>query len=325
MKRLGLSVLVVAVVIGAGTYLWNLPRYSATDLKLNHDYYERLIKAHGAKAAYAEFKKRTVSLPPERQHVAAHVIGALIGEAEGANGVTICDSTFSFGCYHGLFTTIVAREGAQVIPELDAACIKAFGPLGTGCQHGIGHGILEYTGYEQLNDALALCKETIEKVPLLGCSSGVFMEYNDPLMGDPDKLAPSIRTFDAAHPYVPCTSVSQRYQPSCFFELGGWLDRTQGGAAKLCSALSGEQRKNCFLGMGARIGQETQLEVSKMREACANANPGDENVCRAGVRWSLWADPAQRSRASEACADPNKDHAETCESLGDLTRGTYPS
>lgn len=304
-----------------------MSRYSPADPLYNQAYWSEVMNQKGAAKAYAEFKDRTGKLPLERQHVAAHVIGALIGEAEGARGVATCDPTFSFGCYHGLFGTIVAREGSSIIPELDAACVGAFGPLGTGCQHGIGHGILEYTGYEKLDEALALCRHTTERAPLLGCSSGVFMEYHQPLSGAPDTLLPSVRTFDPSNSYEPCDAISGRYRASCFFELGVWFERAlpEGKGGELCAALPQADRLYCALGAGAGIGERTTLSVEVMRTHCSTFGDAGEAACRAGVRWSLWANPNERSRAEEACVDPDISRQAACETLGDLTKGAYAS
>jgi hypothetical protein len=319
----GLALLGAMVVFRHGPAL----RYDANDPAYNRAYWTQEVTSSGAAAAYEEFKERTSVLPENRQHFAAHVIGSAIGEAVGPDGIKVCDASFGFGCYHGLFSDVIARGGATLIEQLDAACVEAYGQLGTGCQHGIGHGILEYVGYDHVNDALALCKKTTQVVPLLGCTSGVFMEYFSPLTGPADALVPSMRTLDPAHPYAPCTDVPKENQASCYYELGGYL-RTSGGsvamAGKTCSGLSGSARENCVMGAGTLAMHVNGNDVTRAHAECAALSATDQLFCRAGVRWAVFQIPERRSEAAIGCAYADPVLEKKCETLGDLTHGLDP-
>ncbi len=321
------AVLALAIcALGVMTFLSSsMVAYRDTDPTYNRAYWVQELGHLSARNVYAEFKKRNETAPLGRQHFGAHVIGSLIAQKEGVKGITICDSSFGFGCFHGLFGYLIAEGGVPLIKSLDAQCVEAFGVLGTGCQHGIGHGILEYTGYTKLNDALALCSHTTETVPLLGCSSGVFMEYNAPLTGNADALVPSTRQFDAAHPYAPCTDVAEKYQASCYFELGGWLhevfakEYTKIGA--VCAGLKEVHRTDCFLGVGAGIPAQDGYDVDSARSTCGLFSSLDETSCRAGVRWAFYQEPQHRAEAPKACAGSDTVRESACERLGDLTEG----
>ena len=319
-----LAILLIILCVTAGYHWTHAIRYSDTDPAFNRAYWEQQIQRHGAKDAYAEFKERTEKAPLARQHFAAHVMGDVLAEKLGTEGITVCDTSFAFGCFHGLFSAIIAKEGTAVIKELDAACVKAYGVMGTGCTHGIGHGILEYVGYENVAKALELCGLTTQKVPLLGCTSGVFMEYNQPLGGDPQNLVPGTRPFDPTHPYMPCTHVPQQFQASCYFELGGWLRTSiSDDAAKrsgVCAGLSGEPRSRCYMGIGSGSAHEHGYDMTASLAECAALAPADEFSCRAGVRWGFYQVPETRVRANEACAYADAQQS-ACASLGDLTRG----
>ncbi|KND48244.1 MAG: hypothetical protein AB199_04420 [Parcubacteria bacterium C7867-004] len=324
---LAVVVLLLLIVLGVYSYLHHSSsvRYLDTDPAYNRAYWKERIEATGSADTYAEFTERNQRAEQGRQHFSAHVIGALIAEKEGASGITICDAAFGFGCYHGLFGDLIAKGGDAMVADLDAACLSKFGPLGTGCQHGIGHGVLEYTGYDAITEALELCGHTTQVVPLLGCTSGVFMEYNTPLAGPSDALVPSIRTFDAEAPYRPCTDIAQKYQSSCYFELGHWFRITLNDdyerIGELCGALASSARTHCFLGVGAMIGPMEEYDVPKARAACATFKADDENYCRAGLRWSLYQVPEQRSQAVLACEDSDPVRVQACELFGDLTEG----
>lgn len=325
--RIVASALALVALLALGAYLYSAHgrvSYNPDDPAYNRAYWTQEVKAKGASAAYAEFKQRTAQLSLGRQHFAAHVIGAVIGEALGANGVKVCDSSFGFGCYHGLFSQVISTGGASLVRNLDAACVSAYGPLGTGCQHGIGHGILEYVGYSHVGDALALCKETTQLVPLLGCTSGVFMEYFYPLTGPATALAPSTRALDPAHPYAPCTDVPVENRSSCYYELGSWLRTSQGNAeaaGKWCAGLSGADRTDCYLGVGTLAFQVNGNDMNAARMECAALAPADELSCRAGVRWGAFANPSTKAHAAEACGYTDSAKETACEKLGDLTQG----
>ncbi len=325
-----LSLLIVAATCGfffLPLHSQSSAVYSDTDPAYNRAYWTQEIKKKGAKEAFAEFVQANTKAPEDRQHFAAHVMGGLLGEMFGADGIAACGSQFSFGCYHGLFSTVIARGGPGLISDLDRACVKAYGTLGTGCQHGIGHGILEYTGYENLNDALALCTSTTQLVPLLGCTSGVFMEYNEPLGGDPSALVRSTRAFDADTPYKPCTSVPGEFQASCYYELGGWLYNALTAdyphIDRVCGALSGSDRKNCYRGVGSLIPpMEGYDDVAGALAHCAGFSTATATLsCRAGVSWALYQVPEYRARAAEACAYPDAESTKACSALADLTEG----
>lgn len=321
-----ITVLALAI-LGAVLFVpENGPSYDPNDVGFNRAYWADRITDRGAHDTYAEFKVQNNEMPLARQHFSAHVIGELIADSLGAEGVKVCDASFAFGCYHGLFGSIIARGGEGEVTRLNAACLAAYGPLGTGCQHGIGHGILEYTGYARLTDALALCGQTTETVPLLGCSSGVFMEFNAPLTGPAGELAPMDRSFNPEQPYYPCTAVPERYRASCYYELGGWLHRAVGEYEKvgtLCSALASSNRMHCFLGVGAMIAPVEGYEVEKAGARCDMFAASDRRACRAGVWWSFYQVPEFRNEADTACMYGDRQEQAACLHEGDLTRGRY--
>jgi hypothetical protein len=252
-------------------------------------------------------------------------MGELIYGAEGIGGIAVCDASFGFGCYHGFFGRAISEGGEVRIAELDAACVDAFGPLGTGCQHGIGHGVLEYVGYDRVNDALALCGKTTQIAPLLGCASGVFMEYNSPLMNIGDNLVPSARPVTQETIYEPCEDVPSEHQPVCYYQLGEWIapqyasdpSRVDG----ICGKLAGAMREYCFLGAGAGAAPYLHYSLEESRTWCAHFGGGDERSCRAGISWALYADLNHRPEAARACAHEDASWENACRAFGDLTQG----
>jgi len=320
-------VVLVLALLGAAWFLWShlgsKTAYSDSDPALNQAYWSEQFATRDAKAVYDEFKRRNEAAPLERQHLAAHPVGELIYETLGIDGIAICDNSFGFGCFHGFFGRAVGEAGADRVAELDAACVAAYGPLGTGCQHGIGHGVLEYVGYDRVNDALALCGKTTESVPLLGCASGVFMEYHTPLAGSSDGLVPTQRSVSEAMTYEPCTTVPDKYRPSCYYQIGEWVASAAPEPEiieAVCTGLSGSDRENCYLGVGGIIGFHAGYDVDEAKKMCAAiAHAGDEVACSAGISWRMYAAPEHRSKAVLACAYDDAATKDRCLTLADLT------
>jgi hypothetical protein len=132
---------------------------------------EKIISA-GPKTAYGEFKQAFSSFRFDQQHVMAHLFGELLYQEGGTAYLETCDSEFSFGCYHGFFTTAIYGEGDSVIMELDRICIETGGLGASGCQHGLGHGLVEYYGHtlDGLKNALQSCEDTTSYSKKFGCT-----------------------------------------------------------------------------------------------------------------------------------------------------------
>lgn len=249
-----------------------------------------LIKEAGPEKAYQAFLASYASLPVDEQHNAAHLFGESLYEAVGTKAISACDSSFNFGCYHGFFPKAIQQEGSAVIPVLDDACKNAL--RSSACQHGIGHGILEYLGHDKLVDALELCGRTDDSNGP-GCISGVFMEYNVPLqvMGDGTyKVAP--RTFDATKPYVPCEDVPDIYKEACYQALPQWWRQTpvhdNATVDSLCSSLTEPTyRTRCLEGLGNVVASDMKYVAKDIVAACRSLSSSESvQVCIASSAWA---------------------------------------
>ncbi|MDP3778764.1 MAG: hypothetical protein Q8R30_01790 [bacterium] len=279
----------------------------------------------GGVRVYAELKEKYAASSFDVQHAVAHIFGEVLYEKMGIEGVAVCDGSFAFGCYHSFFGKAISEKGMAAVGDLDKACIRKYGPLGTGCQHGIGHGLLEYTGPGGLAKALDGCMLTTQVKELFGCTSGIFMEYNIPVLtsGASSSLEP--RKFDAANPYAPCnTTVLGRFRKSCYYELSQWWDKVLGGdygkLGVLCSGItSAEYKEFCFLGVGNIAAPSSQYDVAKTIEACSKMpNDEDETLCRAGASWSFFAAPEKRSLAPAVCEGIETERQHYCIKKSDL-------
>lgn len=326
-KIILILILTLSIFFGVSALIWNTDiKYSEDDPGLNRTYWSKVIDRVGESSAYDRFKQKNKNIENNSQHLASHVFGELLFEKIGVEGISVCDASFGFGCYHGFFTRAVSENGLPIIKELDDACVFAYTSLGTGCQHGIGHGIMEYFGYEDIELALDACKETTQLTPLLGCSSGVFMEYRTPLLYGDDFIDIVPREFNEENPYDPCERIVGKYRPSCFFELAGWWSGVLHGSyermGNLCGDLYEEDRKNCFLGVGTKIATQEEYNVQEIIGYCKDFEKGnDERDCLSGASWSFFSDPEHRDKAPSLCSGLNIYDRTVCIKNADLTQG----
>jgi hypothetical protein len=266
-----------------------------------------LLRESGPEAAYAELKSSFASAAASSQHLAAHLFGATLFETLGVESVRTCDPSFGFGCFHGFFAAAVAAHGLDQVATLDASCVKAYGPLGTGCQHGIGHGIMEYFGPDKLLDALNACAKTTQQSFLFGCTSGVFMEYNVPIVVTDTSALTAPRLLDTSKPLSPCTGIAtEGWRLSCFYELAQfWL---QGNSfsqmGKWCAQIGQTTEQSvCMYGVGNMVAVHYHYSVADIIHECDTYGlPNIRQACKAGAAWALYAQPdVVRSHAAEVC------------------------
>lgn len=292
---------------------------SGVDAPAEERHWRERLSAVGADAAYQEFKRAYADRHFSDQHIAAHVMGALLYRELGVAGLRTCDEAFAFGCYHSFFGTALAEIGPDGIRDFDRQCIEQFGPYGTGCQHGIGHGIMEYVGPRRIDDALRLCEGTTVVHPLLGCTSGVFMEYNTPIaIGT--TASQTLREIDPGNPLAPCPALAERFRASCYFELAPWWKNffDYEAIGRLCAELAAPgEREACLLGIGHIIAPFTAYDLTASRRECRRMPTEDDEVlCRAGLYWGYFIVPERRPLAEGACTELKPDERSRC-----LTRG----
>lgn len=289
-------------------------------------YWEKETERIGFKVAFERLKKEYQTETPSDQHFAVHIFGEIIYERFGINGINQCDPVYGFGCHHGFLARIVAEEGVSVIRKLDDACIQVFGsPLATGCQHGIGHGALDLAQWD-VPRALELCSNTTEIVPILGCMSGVFMEYFNPQnTGIPGVNAPESPPFDQNQPFDICLTMSEKHRRSCYFEMPvWWLGRTEHdflAAGSLCERAPDDVAKEyCYLGFGNIAGPMKNFLKEDSLAICDQMPSRDGRVlCTAGVYWSFIADEKYAQDADGICERLQGDDVTICKQKGNIT------
>lgn len=286
-------------------------------------FWPKRIDEVGATFAYKEFKEKYGSYNFGTQHAGAHVFGEALYESEDIEGVAICDSTFSFGCYHSFFLEALSEHGRNIVLEMDKACIEKYGVGGVGCQHGIGHGLVQYLGPDKLVEALEVCATLAWKNPLFGCQGGVFMEYTLPTIFDLENSVLSVKDIDDNNPYDVCPQLPDKFQEACYYSLGQWWEKSFAyeKMGQLCARVAdSKKREACYLGIGNIVAPSSNYNIQGAIDSCRKMPDFEgELVCRAGASWAFFALPEMRSDSLKLCEGfENDDSEHLCAQKSDL-------
>lgn len=273
-----------------------------TNLFLEKAVWKQYMQQVGPKKAYADFIRIYKPSSPSLQHEMIHIIGGLIYEIAGIEGIGICDDTYVFGCYHGFLGNAIKQGGISKIHALNSACSTATSP--GGCRHGLGHGLLAYLGTEELPKALEFCDTLTWQQPIGGCKGGVYMEYN---FNNISHTTEHVRPLNS-QPYSPCSELPSVYQYSCFYWLPDWWDNVYKGNYKemggLCQNLEEKNRKICFQGVGGVAARSSAFDLQKTVAKC-NTMPSHNTqaLCKKGARevFNMQQSPLDQESINRIC------------------------
>ncbi len=281
---------------------------------------EALVKKEGPADAYVVLKKQYAGTNYDLQHNVSHLLGEAIYDADGLAAVRVCDAEFNYGCYHGFFKRAVSEQGVSVLQELDGECAQFTDGRSSQCQHGLGHGLIEFFGMKGLPKALEACATLPQPDPVAGCSSGVFMGYN--LRFEPTgkdgfiTVARPIASGESA--YTPCDTVAESFAESCYYQLPQWwnqvFDKDFSKFGSLCAALSSDVvRSRCFQGIGNIAASSGGYDVARTKELCALMPSAEgEATCVVVASWAFEKNIFDHEKALEMCADVAPDAKTYC-------------
>jgi len=247
-------------------------------------YWEHRVASEGGDVAYREFAASVASMDASEQHGLAHAFGGALYNAAGLPGIVACDARFSYGCYHQFIGAAIADQGLSVIDGINDVCKTLRGP--SPCQHGIGHGLVGYLGYQpaDLKKAIAECAGVDDGTSLQGCDGGAFMEYNIRTLAGPDaERTPS------NDPDEPCDSFSGAAALSCYlYQPQWWWTSTFASSTSTmgerfatmgsrCFALAGDARSTCMRGVGLMVPPNAAYVAAASRDLCDSAATNDDD------------------------------------------------
>ncbi|MBI2108574.1 MAG: hypothetical protein HYT93_00130 [Parcubacteria group bacterium] len=282
------NILFIAVIIIGGVLLHkNLSSESflGFSLKKEQKYWSEHMSTKNAEQISEIFQKKYKKLNPAEQHAAAHIVGEAIYKKQSYSGIVFCDYVIGdAGCVHELMTLAILENGLNIIPSINKECLNLPSNKRTAsCQHGVGHGILFYLGYDYKSLLKGLEQCSLITAPYLresvryveGCVGGVLMEYNsNPSLNKSQK--PRVFALDSV--YVPCTSLGEEMRSVCYFWQTQWWNanlkdyNTIGKYKKmgeLCTVIVNANEKTwCFRGIAHAMIPDTKWIVKKALHFC---------------------------------------------------------
>lgn len=276
-------------------------------------YFTNFANKNGARATYEVLKH--ANLPANTDlHLLGHVVGDVLYKQQGADGIQICTPDFRNACSHSIVVGLFTDKGEEALNEIKQACQKAPGGMGAYimCYHGLGHGILAFTGYD-FSKTIELCQKTAtaqhQNSEYPECVSGAVMEIISGGGHDAKlwafKRAKYLKVED---PFYICSSgfMPEEARGRCYDYLTPYLWETVGGdinnpseidfqkSFKLCSRIVEEEYKNiCFGGFGKEfvglaqakdIRRVDQMEDDRLKQIVDWCSLAEERV---GIRECL--------------------------------------
>ncbi len=269
-------------------------------------------------AVYAFQLLKVAPLPPNIDtHLLGHEVGDILYKQQGAQGIKYCTNDFRNACSHSIVVGLFLAKGESALSEITQACSQAPGGKGayTMCFHGLGHGILAYTGYK-LEKTIELCKltgtEQYQNQEIGQCISGAIMElisggfHNRKLW---EVQAP--KYFRTADPLYPCDNslIPVDSKPLCYVYLTPHLMAAAGSpitspdpitfakAFSFCNKIpvgDGANRWSCYGGFGKEF---VVLAQSHDIRNITDITPAEMELV------SSWCLQAPHSEAINACEE----------------------
>lgn len=263
----------------------------------------------GPKVALARFDARmkTDSVLAANCHRTVHVIGAgalaRYGEVSKAfaEGSASCWS----GYYHGILERAFKglpfrkRELAEASVGLcDDASIRRVTWIAYQCVHGLGHGLMIYTGYN-LPFALDVCDRLTTSWDQTSCHGGAFMENIDSSYGIKSKW---LRDDD---PVYPCRDVREKHKLYCYLMVTSRVLQTNGydfqKVVATCKSVEEGWVDTCFNSMGRDASGQTTQDPERVVGICSKAGRDHWDDCIWGAARDMTATFSNGERASELC------------------------
>ena len=238
-------------------------------------------------------------------------------------GSAVCAS----GYYHGIIEraflgqptdklSVVARQLCSD-PKITEQRFLAY-----QCIHGLGHGLMIYTGYD-LPGSLRTCDDLRNGFDRVSCSGGVFMENFNSSYGVTSKY---LRKND---PIYPCNSVAKRHKLYCYLLVTANILRVenydQAKTADACRRSEKEWVRTCFESFGRDVSGLAGKDAAKALASCRLAKQNESDCLYGAAREIVNADAAGE-RGGRFCARAPARHRAHCyEGVGSVLASLEPT
>ncbi len=263
----------------------------------------------GPKAALKLFDQKIAS--DRAIEAGCHRIAHFIGSAALARYHGNVSEAFSQGsssCWSGYYHGILERSfwGVSSIKKVGeiarTVCsdpkIRVTSWLAYQCVHGLGHGLMIYTGLN-LPLSLSICDRLITKWDQTSCTGGVFMENITPSGG---ARSPWLKKNDLVYP---CDAVKEHHKIYCYLMVTSRILQANGynwkATASICSKVERAWVATCFQSYGRDADGNSRQNAARDLALCRIAGLGFSD-CLYGAARDMTSNYANGVRAAQLCA-----------------------
>ena len=215
-----------------------------------------------------------------------------------SHGAMTCNS----GYYHGVLQVALAGLPRNVVVKksqhlCSAPAVNTEEFLLYQCVHGLGHGLMIYSG-DDLPWSLRTCHKLLTGFDRVSCTGGVFMQNLDTTMG-------TSRYLRAKDPIYPCTAVAERDKVYCYLMVTSRINTLDGynwrKTAAWCRRSEPGWVQTCFESYGRDASGASEYDPAKTIGLCLEAGP-DAGDCIYGAARDFGNNYAGGPKASQFCA-----------------------
>jgi mono/diheme cytochrome c family protein len=232
-----------------------------------------------------------------------------------SHGAMTCNS----GYYHGVLQLALAGLPRNVVVKksqhlCDAPAVNVDDFLLYQCVHGLGHGLMIYSG-DDLPWSLATCHKLLTDFDRVSCTGGVFMQNLDTTMGVSKYLSNK-------NPLYPCNIVKERDKVYCYLMVTSRILTLTGfnwqKTAQWCRRSEPGWVATCFQSMGRDASGSTRYEPSHTIRICLLAGKNADE-CIYGASRDYANNYAGGKEASALCDDSPARYRGNCyEGIGTI-------
>jgi hypothetical protein len=302
------------------------------DFKCLEQAFGNLAYYEGPKPTFQVFDRMmgTDSAVEGNCHRIVHSIGsASLARYKGNVAKAFAEGSAS--CWSGYYHGILERAFVAADPDdlgtisrrlCDDEGIRATDYLAYQCVHGLGHGLMIYTGYN-LPVSLGVCDQLATDWDQSSCTGGVFMENISSSYGFTSKW---LKDDD---PVYPCNSVKERHRYYCFLMVTSRILQRNGydweKTAETCQGVEKDWIDICFQSFGRDASGSTRQNAGEILRLCRFGGRWEDD-CVYGAARDITSNDAGARRARLLCERAAGRLRPTCfNGIGTILRGLSAS
>jgi plastocyanin len=279
------------------------------------DRYVALVRSEDPRVALDRLREETKTNDALLRscHAMVHDIGREAYEKYGDFGEAMKyqDEVCNSGYLHGVIESRL-YESDDVFADMKTLC-AGYAPgsyPGWQCYHGIGHGVMFYTGND-LPRSLDMCDGFESAFGRSNCVNGVFMEnFNT------DQKLHLSEFLKESDPFYPCAEQAERHKANCYLYAPTYYLSLEGNgyadALDWCTGAETGHKLACAYGVGAQATKENLNDPELIESTCADGEPEQTAPCIAGMVDLYVNHYGSLQPARELCARLETSNRGTC-------------